>query len=126
MTQAGENLHQADIRKVLKYFSSENLENELTADGVGSDFYKQLSGPKASVPTVEFIRWVFTESKGLALLDKFEGMFTDCDVIEHYSNSYLIKVSKDSYSIGYLFGLMEDIKDQFAVREYSVSQTTLE
>lgn len=53
-------------------------------------------------------------------------MFSSCEVIEHYSNSYLVKVSKDNYSIGYLFGLMEDIKESFAISEYSVSQTTLE
>lgn len=53
-------------------------------------------------------------------------MFTSVEVIEHFSNSYLIKVSRDSYSIGYLFGMMEDVKTQHSISEYSVSQTTLE
>jgi hypothetical protein len=35
-------------------------------------------------------------------------------------------VSRDNYSIGYLFGLFEDIKEQFFISEYSVSQTSLE
>ena len=33
---------------------------------------------------------------------------------------------RGSKSIGYLFGLIETIKDQFCISEYSVGQTTLE
>ncbi len=47
-------------------------------------------------------------------------------MLEHFSNSYKIKVSRDSYSIGYLFGLMENFKTGYSITEYSVSQTTLE
>ena len=32
------------------------------------------------------------------------------ELLEHFSNSYVVKVSKDQYSIGFLFGLMEDFK----------------
>jgi len=35
-------------------------------------------------------------------------------------------MDKEDFTIGYLFGLMEDNKAQFEVSEYSVSQTTLE
>jgi len=38
----------------------------------------------------------------------------------------MIKVSRDEFSIGYLFGMMEDIKAEYQISEYSVSQTTLE
>jgi hypothetical protein len=61
----------------------------------------------------ELIRWSFTESKGCALLEKFESMFSKTEVLEHYGTSYKIKVSRDSYSIGYLFGMMEDIKGEY-------------
>lgn len=53
-------------------------------------------------------------------------MFKEFSIIEHYNNSWKIKVSRDSYSIGYLFGMMEDIKDKYEVSEYQVSQTSLE
>ena len=35
-------------------------------------------------------------------------------------------MSRDNYSIGYLFGMMEDIQAASNVSEYSVAQTTLE
>lgn len=59
------------------------------------------------------MRWAFTESNGGAVIEKFEQMFQSVEVLEHYNNSYKIKVSRDNYSIGYLFGLMEDIKGQY-------------
>ena len=43
------------------------------------------------------------------------------NVIEHYNTSYKLKVSRDNFSIGYLFGMMEDIKEQYQISEYSVS-----
>ena len=53
-------------------------------------------------------------------------MFSKVELLEHFSNSYVVKVSKDQYSIGFLFGFMEGFKTQFSISEYSVSQTTLE
>jgi hypothetical protein len=53
-------------------------------------------------------------------------MFKEIKVLEHYNNSYTFRTSRDSYSIGYLFGLMEDIKKELEISEYSVTQTTLE
>jgi hypothetical protein len=51
----------------------------------------------------DFLKWVFTETRGAAILDRFETMFTSVEVIEHYSNSYKIKVSRDNYTIGCLY-----------------------
>jgi hypothetical protein len=69
---------------------------------------------------------VFTESRGGMMVEKLESMFTTVEILEHYNNSYVFKVSRDNYSIGYLFGMMEDIKSEYSISEYSVSQTTLE
>lgn len=101
------------------------LSNEIKENGLGDEFYKELKSV-GSVRLDELIRWAFTESKALAIIEKFEGMFSSVEVLEHYNNSYLIKVSRDNFSIGYLFGMMEDVKGDFEISEYSVSQTTLE
>jgi len=52
------------------------------------------------------------------MLDFLEAKFKQCDIIEHYGNSWKIKVSRDSYSIGFLFGLMEDVQEEYEVSEY--------
>lgn len=69
---------------------------------------------------------MFTEYSGATVIEMLERMFSSVEVIEHFSNSFKIKVSKDEYSIGYLFGMMEDIKEDYSISEYSVSQTSLE
>ena len=46
--------------------------------------------------------------------------------MEHYGNNWKLKVSRDNYSIGFLFGMMEDIQVQYDISEYQVTQTTLE
>jgi len=60
------------------------------------------------------------------MLDFLEGKFEQCNVIEHYGNSWKVKVSRDNFSIGFLFGLMEDVPEEYEDSEYQVAQTTLE
>jgi ATP-binding cassette, subfamily A (ABC1), member 3 len=115
-----------EMKNILAKMSASHYEEELTSNGIGSEFYKELNGPKGSVNLDEFIRWVFSETRGSSIIAKLESMFNSLEVLEHFSNSYKIKVSRDQYSIGYLFGLMEGLKASYSVSEYSVSQTTLE
>ena len=86
------------------------MDEDIAENGDGSDFYQELNGPKKSVSLDEFIRWVFVETKWQVIYEKLKSMFTRIELLEHFSNSYVVKVSKDNYSIGYLFGFMEDYK----------------
>ena len=74
----------------------------------------------------EFVKWYYTEVEGAKVLGQLRPMFKEFEILEHYGNSWKLKVSRDAFSIGYLFGVMEDIQKQGAVSEYSVAQTTLE
>jgi len=78
------------------------------------------------VSTNELMRWQFTQTRGEKVLEFLGDKFQEFEVIEHYGSSWKLKVSRDKYSIGYLFGMMEDIKSQFEISEYSINQTTLE
>ena len=55
------------------------------------------------------MKWQFVEGRGNAVIDYLEPMFKEFKIIEHNGNSWKLKVSRDEYSIGFLFGLMEDI-----------------
>ena len=114
------------MKNILNKMNASHYERELTVDGLGAEFFKELNGAKNSANLDEFIRWVFSETRGAAIIDKLESMFKQLEVLEHFNNSYKIKVSRDAYSIGYLFGLMESFKASYSISEYSVSQTTLE
>lgn len=66
------------------------------------------------------------ETQGDNAIKSIRGRFKEFDVIEHFGNSWKLKVSRDDYSIGYLFGMMEASQKEFDISEYSVAQTTLE
>ena len=101
------------------------LLSELVPNGIGSEFHQVWMQGK-NVDADEFVRWQFVEGKGNKAVDFLETKFKESQIIEHYGNSWRLKVSRDNYSIGYLFGMMEEIQGQFEISEYSVAQTTLE
>jgi hypothetical protein len=48
-------------------------------------------------------------------------------LIEHYQTFFNFQLEKDpNMTIGYLFGLIEDAKENLGISEYTLSQTTLE
>jgi ATP-binding cassette subfamily A (ABC1) protein 3 len=48
------------------------------------------------------------------------------ELLEHYNDYFKLKVEKKAKSIGFLFGMIEGLKAECKISEYSVSQTTLE
>lgn len=47
--------------------------------------------------------------------------FKSIELIEKYGNYMRIRVARLGYSIGFVFGLVEDMRKEFDVSEYSVS-----
>ncbi len=55
-------------------------------------------------------------------MEKFEKV----EIIEHYNTYYKFRVPRSEFTIGYLFGYMQELAQKFHLSEYSASQTTLE
>ena len=72
------------------------------------------------------MRWQHNEFYGEQVLNLLETKFSEVEELEHYGSSWKIKTSKDDLSIGYIFGMFEDLKGNLNISEYSVNQTTLE
>ena len=47
--------------------------------------------------------------------------FTTVEILNHHNSSFKFRVLRHNKSIGFLFGLMETRKDEFAISEYSAS-----
>ena len=47
-------------------------------------------------------------------------MFDQVEILEHCSDFYKFRVPKEDKTIGFLFGMMEDKKNEFNISEYSV------
>ena len=74
----------------------------------------------------DVLRWAHIEFNGQGLIDKLTSIFGQCETIQHFQNRYNLKVSRQSNSIGFVFGVMESLKSEFNISEYSATQTTLE
>jgi hypothetical protein len=64
----------------------------------------------------------------LKCISKILNHFDDVYIVESWDNNFKLKIKKNSNgnTIGFLFGLMEDQKQECFLAEYSISQTSLE
>ena len=74
----------------------------------------------------ELFQWQFAETHGEKFVDFITNKFAGVEIVEHWGNSWRLKIERGNFSIGYLFGLVEEHKATYEVSEYSVAQTTLE
>ena len=84
-----------------------SLLREFADDGIYGDMWE--TSQTKPIDPAEFIQWYFTEVEGGKTISQLQTYFKEFEILEHYGNSWKLKVSRDNYSIGYLFGLMEDI-----------------
>jgi hypothetical protein len=54
------------------------------------------------------------------------GLFSKVELYEQCSDFFKMRIPREEYTIGALFGFIQEKKDQLAISEYSVSQTSLE
>ena len=101
------------------------MANELGPNGIGVDFY-EMNLRKVPINPEELFQWQFAESHGEQFVDFITNRFQGVEIVEHWGNSWRLKIERGDFSIGYLFGLVEENKATFEVSEYSVAQTTLE
>lgn len=82
---------------------------------------------EGEVSASKLLNWAFTNRNLLQLIKKLNEIFKEITIIEYWGNTFKIKLNKQpGKSIGYVFGLVESMKSEFSVSEYSVSQTSLE
>lgn len=114
-----------EVQAVLEGTGHRDLFHEISENGFGSDLYRILK-KSGKLSVAELLRWAHIEECGQKLIKFLESKFKEFELVEHYSNSYTFKVSRDAQSIGFVFGMMEDVKARFNIQEYSASQTSLE
>ena len=54
------------------------------------------------------------------------SVFKSVELLEQCADFYKLKLPRGEVTIGYLFGMIEDLKTVFNISEYSVTQTSLE
>ena len=103
----------------------ENFIGEIREQGLGQEIARILDSSK-KIYAEEVLKWAHIVKNGKAMMAQLEREFKEFSLVEHYSNSFTCKVSRDGKAIGFVFGMMEDFKKRYHIQEYSASQTTLE
>ena len=72
--------------------------------------------------------WIFFVENAIKFIKKGKNYFEEIILSEHIENNFLFKMKKENSdkSIGFFFGLFDEIKEECFVTEYSIQQTSLE
>jgi ATP-binding cassette subfamily A (ABC1) protein 3 len=74
------------------------------------------------------VEWSFYTENTLKCLTKITQNFENVAIVEFWDNIFKLKIKKENSknSIGFLFGQIENQKQDCFLSEYSISQTSLE
>lgn len=101
--------------------------DQIVHGGLGADLVMEAHlDENDEVKLYHLIQYLYVQQSGFKFIEALAGIFDQVEILEHCSDFYKFRVPKEDKSIGYLFGLIEDKKQEFNVGEYSVSQTSLE
>jgi len=78
------------------------------------------------IQVTEVLSQLHTETFGLAFIKFLAKNLGEVEILEFVSDFFRLRVPRGDRTIGFIFGLIENVKDEFRMSEYSVSQTTLE
>ena len=73
------------------------------------------------VTVKSIVQWNHVHSFGRKMIEKLVDNFKEVEIVEQYNDYFKLKVPKvEGKTIGYLFGLIEDMKEECSISEYAV------
>lgn len=101
--------------------------DEIMNGGLGDHLVREAKSNKQGyVKTRNLLEWIYTIDNAMRMFASLCENFGFVEVLSAHISTYKLRVMRQDKTIGYLFGLLEDKKDEFGIVEYSASQTTLE
>ena len=107
------------------------LISEIQEGGLGDALVREAKSNKHEngygyVKTTNFIEWLHIMDSSMKIFGTLSKNFGMVEVLSQHNSNYKLRVMRAAKSIGFVFGLLENKKDEFNIAEYSASQTTLE
>ena len=102
--------------------------DEISENRMGNHIEKELR-LNEQVQVCQIVNWTHYVTCAMKMIKKVKEHFNDVILSEHIENNFLFKVKKEqgkNKSIGFLFGLIEENKQDNQITEYSIQQTSLE
>ena len=120
-----------DIEHYIKQLGKDNYLSEISKkeNGLAYKLFKELE-LNGKITLLKIISWFHYLKNALAVVAKVKEYFPKIELAELVDNAFLFKINKgeqsDVKSIGFLFGFIEKIKEEYCVEEYSIQKTSLE
>jgi len=116
-----------NINSTLEKIGKSKYIDELKNGRFGEKLIKEIS-INNEIKISQLISWIHFISNALKLIKNAKTYFEEIILTEYIDNNFLFKIKKsdNSKSIGFLFGLFEEGKDDCYITEYSIQQTSLE
>jgi len=103
------------------------LTMEISTGGLGDELLREAkSNKQGMVRILHMIEWLHVIQNAIKIVKALAKDFGTVEILNHHNSSFKFRVLRHDKSIGFLFGLIETKKEEFAISEYSASQTTLE
>jgi len=117
-----------EFKQALEYSQYPSMiMDEITTGGLGDELLKEAKGHRHGLVRIQhLLEWIFVIERALDVIRELASHFGTVEVLSNHNNFFKLRVLRQNKSIGFVFGLIEDKKEQFAISEYSASQTTLE
>ena len=101
-----------------------NLDEALKDDEDEEDAALKVLAKKFTLN--EIAQDIFIKGALFGVIESLCQEFVNVEIIEHYGGYMRLRVERHNKSIGFLFKLIEELKEEHQLEDYSVSQTTLE
>ena len=117
-----------EVATVLEKLGKKDYMEEISEERIGNHIEKELK-VNERVQVCSVVNWTHYVTCAMKMIKKVKEHFNDVILSEHIENNFLFKVKKEegkNKSIGFLFGLIEENKQNNQITEYSIQQTSLE
>jgi ATP-binding cassette subfamily A (ABC1) protein 3 len=118
---------QENLQEILESLGKINFLDELKEGRLGERIKREMD-LHGNVSINTFLNWIFFVENAIKFIKKGKNYFEEIILSEHIENNFLFKMKKENSdkSIGFFFGLFDEIKEECFVTEYSIQQTSLE
>ena len=74
----------------------------------------------------ELAQEIFVKGGLFGMIESLCRVFGQVELIDHYGSYMRFRLERHNYSIGFVFKLIEELKEEHQLEDYSVCQTTLQ
>ena len=116
-----------NLSQILNSLNKSSFLDELKPGRLGGRLIKNIN-LHGYTHILTLLNWIFFVENALKFITHGSEYFSQIILSEYIENNFIFKLlkGKEQKSIGFLFGLFEEKKDECHVTEYSLQQTSVE